>query len=417
MELLSINVASSNNRQKRASSILPYSRSSNLTGSNNNVTPKPSTSESLAAIKPTNLSITFTHHGRKGSPAITLFTSAASIQQIWIKKIMDQKALLAETRNVFTLYPLIRNHFSVHNRINNTATINNTIEDIRLLIGTDQGVYLSSRDTATKNTTVQRIINVEKVTQVELMPESQLLVLADKTLWTFPLEIMAPDVSAQAKRGRSVSQNTAFFHVGECLSKTLVCVVKTNTLSATTIRVMEPVITDENKKAKSMFLLKRLVRSGPVALKAYKDLYLPSEASSINLLKSKMCISSPKEIGVVDMKTFGVQALLDPEDEELGFVFNRPDVRPVAIYRIQFAEYLVCYNGKFTKFLQVDWMFKSTFGFIEFAFLVDQRGRLIRSSVRIVWEGAPDSFALSYPHVLAFEPDFIEVRNVHTVNS
>jgi hypothetical protein len=53
---------------------------------------------------------------------------------------------------------------------------------------------------------------------------------------------------------------------------------------------------------------------------------------------------------------------------------------------------------------------------IEFAFLVDQRGRFIRTSVRIVWEGAPDSFALSYPYVLAFEPDFIEIRNVHTVS-
>jgi hypothetical protein len=53
---------------------------------------------------------------------------------------------------------------------------------------------------------------------------------------------------------------------------------------------------------------------------------------------------------------------------------------------------------------------------IEFAFFVDQRGRFIRSSSRIDWEGAPDSFALSYPYILAFEPDFIEVRNAHTVS-
>lgn len=54
--------------------------------------------------------------------------------------------------------------------------------------------------------------------------------------------------------------------------------------------------------------------------------------------------------------------------------------------------------------------------YLEFAFFVDQRGRFIRSSSRIDWEGAPDSFALSYPYILAFEPDFIEVRNVHTVS-
>ncbi|CAO3653206.1 unnamed protein product [Mucor fragilis] len=395
LELLSINVSTSN-RQKRASSILPYSRSTNL-ATMNNTAPRPSTSENLAtAAKSSGLSITFIHHGRKGAPAITLFTSASSMQQIWIKKIMDQKALLSEIHSIFSIAPLIKHHFTVANRVNNTATIYTDDNMEQVIVGADQGVYVTKRDPATKKNIITRIITVEKVSQVELMPESQLLVLADKTLWTFPLEILASGASPQAKRGRSVSQNTAFFHVGECLSKTLVCVVKSNTLSATTIRVLEPVIMDENKKTKSLFSLKRLVRSGPVGLKAYKDLYLPSEASSINLLKSKMCISSPREIGVVDMKNFGVQALLDPEDEELGFVFNRPDVRPITIYRIQFAEYLVCYN--------------------EFAFFVDQRGRFIRSSARIDWEGAPDSFALSYPYVLAFEPDFIEVRNVHTVS-
>lgn len=416
LELLSINVSTSN-RQKRASSILPYSRSTNL-ATMNNTAPRPSTSENLAtAAKSSGLSITFIHHGRKGAPAITLFTSASSMQQIWIKKIMDQKALLSEIHSIFSIAPLIKHHFTVANRVNNTATIYTDDNMEQVIVGADQGVYVTKRDPATKKNIITRIITVEKVSQVELMPESQLLVLADKTLWTFPLEILASGASPQAKRGRSVSQNTAFFHVGECLSKTLVCVVKSNTLSATTIRVLEPVIMDENKKTKSLFSLKRLVRSGPVGLKAYKDLYLPSEASSINLLKSKMCISSPREIGVVDMKNFGVQALLDPEDEELGFVFNRPDVRPITIYRIQFAEYLVCYNGKTymlrvsrnTRLLQVS-------SLLEFAFFVDQRGRFIRSSARIDWEGAPDSFALSYPYVLAFEPDFIEVRNVHTVS-
>jgi hypothetical protein len=32
------------------------------------------------------------------------------------------------------------------------------------------------------------------------------------------------------------------------------------------------------------------------------------------------------------------------------------------------------------------------------------------------WEGSPDKFALSYPYILAFEPDFIEVRHVHSVS-
>lgn len=205
------------------------------------------------------------------------------------------------------MLPLIKNHFTTANRVNNTVTLDSSNK--KLLIGTDQGVYITNKDSETKKLTISRIVHLEKVSQIEVMPNSQLLVLADKTLWSFPLDILLPNAASQMKRGRSVSQNTAFFHVGECLSKTLVCVVKSNTLSATTIRVLEPVVVDEGKKIKSGFSIRRLVRGNPVGLKPYKDLYLPSEASSINLLKSKMCIASPKEIGVVDMKNFGVQGI------------------------------------------------------------------------------------------------------------
>ncbi|KAI7901263.1 CNH domain-containing protein [Cokeromyces recurvatus] len=395
LELLSINVIhSSSSRHRRASSILPYSTNFSI--------PSTNSSDNLLSNKSNSFSITFIHHGRKGSPPITLYTTAASIQQIWIQKIMKQKVELAKSRVVFTITPIIQNYFTVSNRVNSTSTVydDTSLDGKAVIVGADQGVYLIR-----SHSTISRIIHLEKISQIELMPESQLLVLADKTLWSFPPSILSPSsttnntttttTSAAKRSGRAVSQGTAFFHVGECLSKTFVCVVKTNTLSATTIRVLEPVMTDENKKTKS--LLKRLVvKSNTMAglLKPYKDLYLPSEASSINLLKSMMCISSSKEIGVVDMKNFGVQALLDPEDEALEFVFSRPDVRPITIYRIQFAEYLVCYN--------------------EFAFFVDQRGRFIKSSVLIKWEGIPDSFALFYPYILAFEPDFIEVRHVHS---
>lgn len=148
------------------------------------------------------------------------------------------------------------------------------------------------------------------MTQIESLPDSQLLVLADKILWSFSLDSLTPSsLTAQMKRGRSVCQNTSFFHVGECLSKTLVCVVKRNTISDTTIRVLEPIITDEHKKPKSMFSLKRLVRGGSVGLKPYKDLYLPGEATSISLLKTNMITFSSRGIGVVDMKSSGVQGI------------------------------------------------------------------------------------------------------------
>jgi hypothetical protein len=31
------------------------------------------------------------------------------------------------------------------------------------------------------------------------------------------------------------------------------------------------------------------------------------------------------------------------------------------------------------------------------------------------WEGDPEAFAMSYPYVVAFEPGFVEIRNIVTV--
>ncbi|KAG1460108.1 hypothetical protein G6F56_006023 [Rhizopus delemar] len=301
LELLSVQASSSSNRQKRASSLLPYSKS---TSSSHNPVPKPSTSENFQS-KTNHMSITFIHHGGRGSPPITLYATSGSNQQLWIKTIKNRQETLAQEQRVFSIIPLIKSHFTTSNRVNNTHTLD--AQQKRILIGTDQGVYVTHKDEETKKLSVTRVIHLDKVSQIEVMPDSQILVLADKTLWSFPLGVLSPNPSSQQKRGRSVSQNTSFFHVGECMSKTLVCVVKTTTLSATTIRVFEPVVMDESKKTKSGFSIRKLVRGGPVGLKAYKDLYLPSEASSIRLLTSKMCISSAKEIGVVDMKSFGVQ--------------------------------------------------------------------------------------------------------------
>jgi len=65
----------------------------------------------------------------------------------------------------------------------------------------------------------------------------------------------------------------------------------------------------------------------------------------------------------------------------------------VAIYRIE-NEFLLCYD--------------------DFAFYIDRGGRRSRRNFLVHWEGSPTSFAFEYPYVLAFEPTFVEIRNVET---
>jgi len=47
-------------------------------------------------------------------------------------------------------------------------------------------------------------------------------------------------------------------------------------------------------------------------------------------------------------------------------------------------------------------------------FYINCGGRRSRKNFLVHWEGVPTSFALQYLYVLAFEPTFVEIRNIET---
>ena len=91
---------------------------------------------------------------------------------------------------------------------------------------------------------------------------------------------------------------------------------------------------------------------------------------------------------VVSLETLETQPLLDHADTSLDFVTRR-DNTPVAIERLN-GEFLLHYT--------------------DFSFFVNRNGWRARPDWLINWEGRPQSFALSHPCLLAFEPNFIEIR-------
>ena len=98
----------------------------------------------------------------------------------------------------------------------------------------------------------------------------------------------------------------------------------------------------------------------------------------------------------------------------------RQGVKHICTYRIEANEHLVCYDGKclLHHFLLngKHTILPSHPVTVEYAFYIDGKGRRKRSSFLIEWECQPDSFAFSYPYVLAFEPNFIEIRHMLTVS-
>ncbi|TKX27212.1 Rho1 guanine nucleotide exchange factor 1 [Elsinoe australis] len=332
--------------------------------------------------------LTFRRLG-KGGYELQLFCTSQILQEKWMKHIHTQQEKLRERSNVFTKTNLSENFFSAAIRVNCCVPIDGAR---KLVLGTDFGIYVADRKPK-DGSKPKRLLDAKLVTQIDVLEQYQiLLVLADKVMYTYPLESLDPEESqaAPSKRGRKIC-HANYFNAGMCNGKLLVCCVKSSSLSST-VKVFEPMDSVAKNKKKSGF--SRMLAGGQDVLRPYKEFYIPMESNSIHFLRSKLCVGGAKGFEIVSLDTLETQSLLDQADTSLDFVVRRENVKPIYIERTP-SEFLLCYT--------------------DFSFFVNKNGWRARNDWKIVWEGAPTAFATwGDKYILAFEQDFIEVRLTET---
>ncbi|KAH8147666.1 uncharacterized protein LAJ45_08130 [Morchella importuna] len=330
--------------------------------------------------------ITFQHLGKRGY-IVPLFAGSVVSRRKWIEHIEAQQTVLRERSNIFTRTILCDQFFNAGNRVSCLVPIDG---GRKLVYGTENGIYISDRKYK-DGSMPKKVIEVSKVEQIDVLEEfSIILILSEKTLMSVPVEGLDPnDTTLANKRPKKVIGHTNFFKAGVCLGRVLVCCVRSSSLSST-VKVLEP--HDTLARGKRTPAFRKLLQGGQDTLKPFKEFYIPSESTSIHFLKSKLCVGCSKGFEVVSLETLETQSLLDPADTSLE-LFQRENVKPIAIYRLN-GEFLLNYS--------------------DFSFFVNRNGWRARPDWQIAWEGQPTSFALSYPFILAFEPSFIEIRNVET---
>ncbi|KAI0339671.1 CNH-domain-containing protein [Trametopsis cervina] len=333
-------------------------------------------------------SLTFVHLGRKYYQ-MTLWASTYVSQRKWVEHIARQQEAMRERSRFFETVVLSEGFFVGNNRVNCAAPFS---QGRRAVYGTADGVYISNLWEPHREP--MKVLALADVTQVDVLEDYQLLiVLAEGVVVTFPMDALDPrDPLSGVKRAKRIASHISFFKAGVCLGKTLVCVVKSSALSST-IKALEPIDTQTRGKNKPTF--KKILQGGNDTLRPVKEFYIPVQSSSIHFLKTRLCIGCSNGFEIVDLETLDTQGLLDPADNSLDFVRKKEGLRPMAIFRID-NEFLLCYD--------------------EFAFYVNKTGWRSKEKFMIYWEGSPTGFALQYPYVLAFEPTFVEIRDVTTAS-
>jgi hypothetical protein len=331
--------------------------------------------------------ITFKHLG-KGGYELTLYASTPISQQKWMEHIESQQRSLRERSNIFTKTIINEGFFNPSIRVTCAVPMDG---GRKMALGTDAGVYIVERKAKDASIKPRRVLDCKGVTQIDVLEQHQIvLVLADKTLYSYSTEALDPDDSqAIAKRPRKIC-HANFFKAGICLGNNLVATVKTSALS-TTIKVYEPKENMAGKARKSGFA--KMLSQGQDQLKPYKEFYIPTESTSIHFLRSKLCVGCARGFEVVSLETLETQSLLDQADTSLDFVVRKENIKPIHIERMA-SEFLLCYT--------------------DYSFFVNRNGWRARPDWKIAWEGTPQAFAIFNPYILAFEPSFIEIRHMET---
>ncbi|KAL2820490.1 CNH domain-containing protein [Aspergillus cavernicola] len=334
--------------------------------------------------------ITFRHLG-KGGYEQTLYGTTPTQRKKFLELVHEQQTKLRERNsNFYTKNIICAKFFNAVNRVNCLVPIDG---GRKLVYGTDSGIYVSDRMPKDKSAKPKRVLDASQVTQIDTLEEYQLvLVLANKTLSSYPMEALdvGEGQNSMAKRPKKIQGHANFFKSGIGLGRHLVCSVKTSALS-TTIKVYEPM--DNLAKGKKKSAVSKMFQSGQDTLKPFKEYYIPAESSSIHYLRSTLCVGCARGFEVVSLETTETQSLLDQADTSLDFVARKENVKPIHIERMN-GEFLLNYS--------------------DFSFFVNRNGWRARPDWKISWEGNPNAFALSYPYILAFEPNFIEIRHIET---
>lgn len=344
---------------------------------------------SAATKKEDGYPLTFKRLG-KGGYELTLYCSTQIQKEKWMENIHTQQEKLRERSNIFTKTNISQGYFASNNRVNCCVPIDG---GRKLVLGTDIGVFVAERKPKDASHKPKRMLDCKLVSQIDVLEQHQiLLVLADKVMYSYPLDALDPEDNqpTPSKRGRKIC-HANYFNAGMCNGQLLVCCVKSSSLSST-VKVYEPM--DAMSKGKKKSGLAKMLAGGQEVLRPFKEFYIPMESNSIHFLRSKLCVGGAKGFEIVSLETLETQSLLDQADTSLDFVVRRENVKPIYIERTP-SEFLLCYT--------------------DFSFFVNKNGWRARNDWKIIWEGAPTAFATwGDKYILAFEQEFIEVRLTET---
>ncbi|KAF7720621.1 RHO1 GDP-GTP exchange protein 2 [Apophysomyces ossiformis] len=210
------------------------------------------------------------------------------------------------------------------------------------------------------------------------------------------LDPTAPNKPADRPNQR-IAQHISYFNAGVCNNKTLVIAMKKRGMNSH-FKAFEPACGNLRDPENAKFLITKtsFFSKPPAWFKIYKEFYIGADSFAVHFLNRRVFVVCTRGFEIIDLEDLSTNRNLpDLQNPDFAFVQQRgEELRPLGMFRCR-EHYLLCYDT--------------------FAFLVDSHGSFVQDLYsKIEWEGTPQAVAFYYPYVIAFDPQFIEVRHAET---
>lgn len=329
--------------------------------------------------------ITFFYYAATHRYMVTLYAGQHAGLQTLLDKIRQEQERIISDTHMFNVTKISDKFFDYSNKINSVVSCDG---GRKLLIATNSGLYSSNirrqahsagkKATITFSTPIQ-LVQKNNVQQVSALEEFKcLIILVDKKLYSCSYELFSAGTNGTSyfkKHAKELINHVHFFSEGNCNGKKLI--VSAHSHSIKYFELEHPLLSDKGSGKKSL-------------KKKIMEIFFDSEPVSISFLKSHLCIGCKRGFQIVSITQNVKEPLLDPADTSLEFAL-KDTLKPMAIYRVD-NMFLLCYT--------------------EFAFFVNNQGWRKKDSDIIYWEGQPQKFAIWHPYILAFDSNFIEIRQI-----
>ncbi|KAM0326153.1 hypothetical protein ACHAQA_006747 [Verticillium albo-atrum] len=267
-----------------------------------------------------------------------------------------------------------------------------------IAIGTDYGVYISD---TTDPRGWTRTVQINRVTQITVLEEfSVCLIIADRSLISYPLDVVAPVSNFPApvhdnprRAPQRLGKDVAFFASARMKERMLVFYKRKEGMH-NTFKVLEPVLHKSSEKKSRLFGGRRAGGGATEAFRDYDEFYLPTECYSLNLFQSYIAISTAKGFELLTLDKKQPLSIPDLREPAIANIATRiRDQRPLGMFRLNDQEFLLAYE--------------------DCAVYVDKHGDVSRTLI-MEYSGKQKKArgATMYgQYLLLFNEDYVEVRN------